>query len=76
MVLYDVAYDAILVEVARTPRDADGLLEGDAHVGHVVGVEEPAELAVGEAEGEQIGDERLREVVVDPEGLRLSEVLR
>jgi hypothetical protein len=28
VVLYDVPYDAILVEVARTPRDADGLLEG------------------------------------------------
>ena len=53
-----------LVEVSGAPRDADGLLEGDAHVGDVVGVEEAAELAVSEAEGEQVGDERLGATVV------------
>ena len=41
-----------LVKVAGAPLHTDVLLECDADVGDVVGVEEAAELAVGEAERE------------------------
>mmetsp|Transcript_94161 Transcript_94161/g.293303 ORF Transcript_94161/g.293303 Transcript_94161/m.293303 type:complete len:206 (+) Transcript_94161:1-618(+) len=76
MVLHDVPDDAVAVEVAGTPLHADGLLEGDAHVGDVVLVEQVTQLPVREAEGQQVEHQGLGEVVVDPEGLALVQVLR
>ena len=67
VVLDDVARGADAVVVAGAPADADVLGHRDLHVVDVVGVPHRLEELVGEAQGEEVLDGLLAEVVVDAE---------
>eukprot|EP00401_Gymnodinium_catenatum_P062373 CAMPEP_0117482772 /NCGR_PEP_ID=MMETSP0784-20121206/13591_1 /TAXON_ID=39447 /ORGANISM="" /LENGTH=680 /DNA_ID=CAMNT_0005277277 /DNA_START=6 /DNA_END=2048 /DNA_ORIENTATION=- len=74
VVLHDVADDAGVIEVARPPGAVDVFFKSDPHVRNVVRMEEPAQLAVREAEAQDVESHRLRQVVVYAEDLLLLEV--
>ena len=67
VVLDDVAGGADAVVVAGPAADADVLGHRDLHVVDVVGVPDRLEHLVGEAQGQQVLDRLLAEVVVDAE---------
>ena len=67
VVLDDVAGGADAVVVAGPATDADVLGHGDLHVVDVVGVPDRLEHLVGEAQGQEVLDGLLAEVVVDAE---------
>ena len=73
VILHDVAYDAVLVEVAGSVFDADVFLPADVDTGDMLGAPHGPEDLVGETQHEQILDHFLAEIVVDAEGLRLGE---
>ena len=73
VVLHHVAEHAGAVVVVAAALDADGLADGDLHVVDDVGIPETLEDDVGEAEGEEVLDGLLAEVVVDAEGVGFVE---
>ena len=73
VVLQHVAQRARVIVVAAALLHADRLGDRDLHVVDHVGIPQPFEDRVGEAEREQVLHRLLAEVVVDAEGLRLAE---
>ena len=76
VVLHHVAQHAGAVEVAGAAFQADRLGDGDLHVVDDIGVPQPLENRIGEAQREQVLDGFLAEIMVDAEGLRFGEHLR
>ena len=76
MVLHHVAQHAGAVVVAGAAFQADRLGDGDLHVVDHVGVPQPLEDRIGEAQRHQVLHGFLAEVVVDAEGLRLARTPR
>ena len=75
MVLHDVAEGAGPFVEAASLLDAERLGHGDLDVVDVAAVPERLEDGVGEAQGQDVLDRLLAEVVVDPVDLRLVEGL-
>mmetsp|Transcript_83268 Transcript_83268/g.199841 ORF Transcript_83268/g.199841 Transcript_83268/m.199841 type:complete len:204 (-) Transcript_83268:300-911(-) len=75
MILHYIPDDAVAVKVPSSASDINVFLEGDTHDGHIVCMEKPAQLSVGEAQGEDIQHHVLGQVMVNAVDLRLIEVL-
>ena len=73
MVLHHVADDAERRRSSRRAADADVLLPADLDAADELAVPERLEDEVGEAQDQQVLDEFLAEVVVDPVDLPLAE---
>ena len=73
VVLDHVAQRARLLVVAAAPLHTDLLGHRELHLGHVVAVPQRLEDAVGEAQGQDVLDRLLAEVVIDPVDLLLPE---
>ncbi len=75
MVLHDVAEGAGRLVEAAPVLDAEGLGDGDLHVVDVAAVPHRLEDGVGEAQGQDVLDRLLPQVVVDPVDLVFLEDL-
>ena len=65
MVLHDISNDAELVEIAAAALGTERLFERDLDRGDVLPVPSGAENPVAEAQGHQVLDHLLAQVVVD-----------
>ena len=75
MVLHHVARRAVFVVIAEAPLDPERLGHGDLHMIDGVAVPQRLEQRVGETERDEVLDRLLAEIVVDPEGPLLAEML-
>jgi len=73
MILHHVAQRTGAVVERGTPFDADGLGDGDLHMVDMPGVPQRLEQRIAEAQRDKVLHGFLAEVVVDAEGLLLSE---
>ena len=75
VILYDVAYDAVLIKISAAALRAKRFLEEYLHVGDVIAIPQRREEPVGEPHDHEVLRELFAEVVVDPVELRLGEEL-